>query len=343
MPVPSEELVVRAYREGDAQKILDLFNEVFAEGDADFHARSMDIWRWEFLDNPAGMQVVVAEEPGSGRIVAQYACLPARAHLRGRIVSIGQGIDSIVHREYRRGLKRQGAFLRTAQYYFDHFGVPARNAWGYGFPNQRAYGIGVKLLKYVPIAAPVPTLFRNLFQHAHDAEVGAGRAHDGEIVEVQRFDARADRFWTRLATAYPMAIRRDAAYLNWRYLDNPLARYVAFAFVERGGEYRGIAIVRPHWTGPPILAVQEWFVDPHAPEVTGALLAHVTRFARATGQHRIELWVPEAHPQFRAVRDNGFGVEPSLFNLCIKIYEPTLDVEWVKANWYWTIGDSDVF
>ncbi len=343
MPVPSEQLVIRRFRADDAQGVLDLFNTVFAEGDPGFHARTLAEWRWEFVDNPAGEQIVVAEEPGTGRIVAQYACLPARASLRGQAVVAAQGIDSIVHVDYRRGLKREGAFLRTAKYFFDTIGNASHSAWGYGFPNQRAFGIGVKLLKYLPITAPVPTLFRNLFQHAVDAEVGATRARDAQVVAVSRFDAEADRLWARLEPKYPMAIRRDAAYLNWRYVDNPLARYAAIALVDPAGEYRALAVTRANWTGPPILAVHEWLCDPTDAAAAGALLAHVVAHARATGQQRVELWIPEAHPQHAIVRSNGFGLEPSPFNLCIKIYDPTLDEAWVKANWYWTIGDSDVF
>lgn len=343
MTVPSEQLVIRPYREGDAPRILALFNEVFAEGDPNFHERTLAEWEWEFVHNPAGEQIVVAEEPGTERIVAQYACLPAWANLNGQRVWIGQGIDSVVHRDYRRGLKREGAFLRTAKYYFDHIGIADKNAWGYGFPNSKAFGIGVKLLKYLPIAAPVPTLFRNLFQCANDDAVGRHRSADLRVVDAQRFDASADAFWARLEPLYPMAIRRDAAYLNWRYLDNPLARYVALRLVDANGAQRGVCVLRPDWTGPPILAVAEWLVEPNDVVATSSLLHAVTQWARAHGQQRIEVWVPPTHPQFTAIQAEGFAVESSPFNLCIKIYRPELTEDWVRAHWYWTIGDSDVF
>lgn len=343
MTVPSEQLVIRPYRDGDAPRILALFNEVFAEGDPNFHERTLAEWEWEFVHNPAGEQIVVAEEPDTGRIVAQYACLPAWAHLCGRRVWIGQGIDSVVHKDYRRGLKREGAFLRTAKYYFDHIGIPEKNAWGYGFPNSKAFGIGVKLLKYVPIAAPVPTLFRNLFQCANDDEVGTRASSELRVVEVARFGPEADAFWARLEPLHPMAIRRDAAYLNWRHVDNPLTKSVALELVDATGALRGLCVLRPDWTGPPILALSEWLVEPTDDAATSTLLRHVTQWARSHGQQRIEVWVPPSHPQFEAIQREGFCVESSPFNLCIKMYLPELTEDWVRSHWYWTIGDSDVF
>ncbi|MBL8765991.1 MAG: hypothetical protein JNL94_01415, partial [Planctomycetes bacterium] len=126
-------------------------------------------------------------------------------------------------------------------------------------------------------------------------------------------------------------------------VDNPLARYVALERVDGRGTLRGLCALRPDWTGPPILAVAEWLVEPTDVVATSSLLKAVTQWARTNGQQRIEVWVPQSHPQFDAIRGEGFGVESSPFNLCIKPYLPELTEDWVRAHWYWTIGDSDVF
>ena len=39
----------------------------------------------------------------------------------------------------------------------------------------------------------------------------------------------------------------------------------------------------------------------------------------------------------------GFGSEACYYNLCLKMYEPGLTEQWSRENWYWSIGDSDVF
>lgn len=336
------EITVRPYRPGDEDGILRLFNAVFAEDDPGHALRSRAHWEWEFLQNPAGTQVVLGIEP-NGRIIAQYACLPARVHLDGRYAVCGQGIDSVVHKDYRRGLKREGAFLKTARYYFEHYGVPEVNAYGYGFPNQKAYRLGVKLLKYVPIAAPVKTLARNLINFRDDDAVGAGMDKSERIVPIERFDERIDRLWSSVETKHPMAIVRDATYLNWRYSDSPSVEHESFGLEDGAGGWRAVWTVRKNWMGPPILALCELVC---APKDVGAItraLAHICAYARRTGQLRVEFWIPPTTPVYDTVLARGFTAENSPFNLCVKIYDPGLDAAWARANWYYTIGDSDVF
>jgi len=340
--VSSQEITVRPFQPGDEEGLLVLFNEVFGEDNARHKARTREQWKWEFLDNPAGTQVVVGVEP-SGRMVAQYACLPARVNLRGEDVCCGQGIDSVVHRDYRRGLKREGAFLKVARYYFEHFGRKEINAFGYGFPNKKAYRIGVRMLDYVPVAAPVKALYRNLFNYKRDDEVGEGAATEGEILELSRFDERVDLLWERLRPDLKMAIQRTSTYLNWRYSDCPSVNYLSFGLTDESGGLRAVWVTRANWMGPPILAVTELIVGNKDRGAIARALAHCVGLARSTGQPRVELWIPPTSPIYDCVLGQGFQVENSYANLCIKIYDESLGASWARANWFYTIGDSDVF
>lgn len=338
----SDSITIRLYRPGDEAGILALFNEVFAEDDPGFRPRTMAEWRWEFLDNPAGNQITLGVD-ADGRIVAQYAFLPAMAHLDGAIVRCGQGIDSIVHRDYRSGLKREGAFLKVARHHFAHYGVPERSAYDYGFPNRKALRVGVHQLGYDKIASPVVALARNLFAHPDDAPVGAGAERSCAVVRVERFGPEADALWARLEPALRMATRRTSEYLNWRYADCPVARYDAFALVEPGGGWRAAWIVRRDWTGPPILALYELLVAQEDRPALARVLEHAVAHARRGGQGRVEMWIPPWSPLFAAAREQGFAAEDSLFHLCIKRHWPGLEAQWCRERWFYTIGDADVF
>lgn len=331
---------IRSYSPGDEVGILELLNEVFAEDNPGYQPRTIEQWRWEYEENPSGREIVVAEEQG-GRIVGHYACLPARARLGDRIVQCGQGVDSMVSREYRAGLKSEGLFLKTARYYFEKHGVAEQNAFGYGFPNKRALRVGIRMLAYQPVFAPVKTLGRNLFEHPEDTDAGSWEA--GEIIALERLDERADRLWERLAGSVGMGIIRDARYLNWRYLDCPYASYLAFGRVDRAGELAGMYIARENWTGPPIFALAELLAGAGDEETTRRLLAHALAEARARRQQRVEVWCPPGGWLFRCVSGTGFAAEDSPFHLCIKPYEKGLELDWVRANWLFSMGDTDVF
>jgi len=340
--VSSQQIIVRPFQTGDEAGLLSLFNEVFAGDDPNYQPRTAEQWKWEFVDNPAGTQVVVGQEPG-GRLIAQYACLPARVHLAGEDVCCGQGIDSVVHKDYRRGLKKEGAFLKVARYYFEHYGKPEVNSFGYGFPNEKAFRIGVRMLDYVPIAAPVSAVYRNLFNHQHDDDVSAGACAEGVIVPLERFDARMDALWGRLRPSLLMAIQRTSTYLNWRYTDCPGIDYQSFGLIDGTGELRAALVTRANWMGPPILALTEILADGHDRPAVARLLAHAVKLARESGQPRIESWIPPTNSLYDLMLGQGFSAEDSPANLCIKIYDPKIDPDWVRANWFYTIGDSDVF
>ncbi len=337
-----EDVNIRPYRPGDGQGILDLLNEVFAEDDAAYEPRTTDQWRWVYEQNPAGNQVIVAEDP-DGRIVGHYACIPYNVVVRGRRVTCGQGVDSMVAKDYRRGLKTEGLFLRTARRYFADYGVPEHNAYGYGFPNQRALRIGARLLDYLPVHAPVSTLGRNLFDKSDDSEMRDGVDDTGEVVVIERFDESMDRLWGTLQGEIHMGTVRDAPFLNWRFLDCPFAPHRAFGLRDGDGNLRAAYISRDDWTGPPILALSEFLVP--AADVGAALrlLSHAVDQARQVGQQRVEVWLSPHHPLFDVIATHGFVAEQSPFNLCIKIYDPAIEPEWVVMNWYFSIGDTDVF
>src|SRR5262249_30492890 len=150
---------IRPYQPGDEHAILRLFNLVFGENDASFSPRTLDQWRWEFADNPAGQQIMLAVDP-QGEMLAQYTTVPYFTWLTGERVIAHQGVDSIAHPDHRRGLKNEGIFIATAKAFFAEWGRPERVAFGFGFPNKRAYRLGLRVLEYQPVETPVPTLFR---------------------------------------------------------------------------------------------------------------------------------------------------------------------------------------
>ena len=64
-----------------------------------------------------------------------------------------------------------------------------------------------------------------------------------EVEVVRRFDARVDKLWERLAGRFTLAVRRDARYLNWKYIEPPHVRYTV-ALLKRGDDIDGYAVYR---------------------------------------------------------------------------------------------------
>jgi hypothetical protein len=331
---------IRPYQPGDENAILRLFNEVFSAGAEDFKPRRLEEWHWEYGSNPAGQQVMVAVQP-DGRVIAHYACWPVRVQTQGEESLAGQGVDSMVHPEFRRGLKKEGPFLAVARGYFSTWGNAKVCSFGFGFPNQRAFRIGVRVLKYVPVFQPVPTLYRNFFESADDDQVGRQFAGAAEVTEVHGFGPEFNSLWQQLAEHYPMAILRNARYLQYRYGECPL-EYRCFA-VRNGAELRGLFVLRPGWQGLPILALADLLCHPEDEAVQALAFRTAVSVARETKQARIEAWFNPNSAAFQSGLRHGFRTEPSQYVLCIMLYRGHPEPAWVEENWYYTIGDSDVF
>ena len=60
---------------------------------------------------------------------------------------------------------------------------------------------------------------------------------------IQRFDDSFTALWEELAPKFDLAVRRDAAYLNWKYVNAPHVRY-SIAALRRDDRNVGYAVYR---------------------------------------------------------------------------------------------------
>lgn len=334
---------VRPYRPGDEHGLVELFNAVFGDGDPAFEPRTLEQWRWLWQANPMGRQIVVGVAPGE-RIVAHYGGLPARIQIGSQVHVSAQMIDSMVHPEWRRGLQKEGPFLKVARAFFERYDHLPENAVHYGFPNRRVYPLGRRYLRYTSFIEPVPVIHRNFFEDGDDDAVGRAHAGAAEVEEIAAFGEWADGLWTRLAPRHPFAHVRDLAWLRWRYDSCPWLPYRRFVVRERGGGApRAWFVLRERWQKLPILALTDLLCDPDDDAAVALALRTATRVARATGHARVEGWLPERHPTFAHALAAGFRTEPGLYVMCMNLFVERPTREEALAQCYYTIGDSDVW
>jgi len=329
---PAGRWIVRPYRPGDEARILELFRRVFRV------ERSLDHWRWKFEENPAGRCMRLAETP-SGELVGQYAGLPVRMAWGEKTLVFTQIIDVMVDPHFRLGLKRPGLFSALATRYIADYGGLGKVSGGYGFPTPEALRIGQRVAGYIPVR-PVVSLVRVL-----------GRADGGRlpwsaglfrIEEVDRFGSEIDRLWEQVRSGLPVAIVRDARYLNWRYADCPDVRYrMLAAFHRLTGVPAGVAILRLGVRDQRIAALVDWLVSSLA--AASALFARCKGMAREAGMESLEAWFPPYSWPSRWFRDLGFHEHATIYEFVALPTSPEVSVEWAKERWYYTMGDSDIY
>ena len=131
-----------------------------------------------------------------------------------------------------------------------------------------------------------------------------------EVEVVRRFDARVDRLWDRLAGRFAIAVRRDARYLNWKFIEPPHVRYTA-ALLRRGEEVDGYVVYR-HLREPQgrVTQIVDLLADPSDERGLKTLARWVDREARAADSDKIRCYA--THASFRRVlRRSGYFVVKS--------------------------------
>lgn len=325
----------RPYRPGDEDRIFALFKMAYGKD------RSLAYWRWKFCENPAGQQIMLAVT-GAGEVVGQYAGLPAWAAEGGRRYLLSQAVESMVDHRFRRGLKNPGLQVTLVRRFYEEYMGPDRGAMAYGFPIP-VYCRYLVRTGVCTVLHRVVQLERELIGEAALPGSGLGSLRY-QIEQVSRFPPTVDELWQRCQQELPLAIIRDARYLNWRYADCPDVAYVRMLATNRWtGRAEGIAVLRLGVEGRPVASLVDWLVPGGRRKLAGALLWHCHALALASGQHRIEAWFPDYAPQFLFLSDHGYRPTPTQYEIVVEPFVPELSREWVQGHWYYTMGDSDIY
>jgi hypothetical protein len=338
------QFTVRPYEPGDEEGLLALFNRVFAEGNPAFVPRTMATWRRLYADNPAGVQIFVGLD-ADRRIVANYSSQPSAAVVRGRRRLCTQAVDSCVDRAWRGSLRKQSLFVTIANEFIRHYSTAGRapfDDYMYGFPNEQAFPVGTRIIGYKPVHVPLPVLVRE-----PDEAWLASLQREADGVRVEEVAAQGPGPLPALFEAqmadWPLGIWRDEAWLRWRYGPRPDGLSYGALLARRGGRAVAAVVYRLGWMGQPVVPLVDWIGSGRDRGALAALLAEVGRRARAAGGTRLLTWATPPMPHAATLAALGLAAEPSPFNLCIMTFAPECELEWAKAHWCLTMGDSDIY
>jgi hypothetical protein len=310
-------------------------------------------WDWQHRRNPSNRtgqpDIWVAREGPT--VIAHHPTLPVRLSLKGLEVDGAWGAEALVAPERdRQGLDE--ALLRTwdrhagaalaAGLSSESRGVLDRLRW----PEPHIVPCLVKPLTRRATRLPhLPTPVNRLVSaiaYPVVQIVARSKPLRAECDPIRRFDTGFTALWERLAPKFDLAIRRDAPYLNWRYVEPPHVRYAIVA-LRRNGALQGYAVYR-HRQEPlgRVTMLVDLLVDPDDVSGLKTLLRWVDRAARAEDADKIRCYL--THGPFRRVlRRNGYFNVKSTLEVAVKInavqvphgfYEDT-------DRWHLTSGDTD--
>ncbi len=327
---------VREYEPGDEHAVLATFNRVFSELDPGFVPRTLESWRWLYLDNPSGWRIYLAVTDDDGRVISQYAGVRQRMLLEGEPACFSQAVDSMTDPAFRRGLKRPGFFVLTGYPYASNYGGPSPDGdvvmWG--LPLPAAWRVGKGFLKY--------QLIRVQNKLVADPARLDGSAGGVEVEEVGEFPEEVDVLSERAGAEHGAIAVRDKAQLDWRFRDNPDNDY-AIALARRGAELLGYAVYRfGTFDREESGLVCDWLVPGGEGAVAVALRAWLAERARRDSAERLAAVFPDTVGEWLAFQRAGFRVHPTHYFVVGRSYVPRYRMPWLHQHWYYTLGDSDL-
>jgi hypothetical protein len=163
-----------------------------------------------------------------------------------------------------------------------------------------------------------------------------------EVRLIQRFDDSFTALWDELAPKFDLAVRRDAAYLNWKYVAAPHVRY-SIAVLRRDNRNIGYAVYR-HLYEPRgrVTLIVDFLADPDDEGALRTLLHWIDREARQADSDKIRVFA--MHAGFRRVlRRSGYFQVKSTMEFVVKINGVDVDPAFYENTdtWHITLGDSD--
>jgi hypothetical protein len=236
---PSSTAVVEAPR-GLVRYTTALDDELFAFQREAFPTRRADWveprWRWMFQSSAArlGVDPMVWLYRGKQGIVAQQGAIPVRLHTRAGDCTTGWFVETMVL-EHARG-KAVGPMLvakarQDLTFNLSLGQTDQMRELQYRLGWQRVSDLDTLMfvLRAAPaVAGKVPpgteTVAGGVLALTQTLRWWRGWTRAGSEFRahaIDRFTAAHDALWARVRDAYPVAVARDASYLNWKYVDQP--------------------------------------------------------------------------------------------------------------------------
>lgn len=361
----SESLTIRQAQPGDREGICALFKTVYGR------RKRIEEYRWLYERNPSGRhRTWVAVDGETGQVVGARPVFPWRMKIGTEEILASQAGDAMTHPAWRG----QGIFTALVMAAWSGLrdeGIP----FSYSFSNPGSLSVynKVKISDEETVGThEIGTLCRwvrplrweallarrtgnawlsaplgRLADIATDVVTHLGHAGDPAgltVRAIDRFDERFNELWATAARPFPVIGVRDAAFLNWRYIDTPHRRHTALA-VERGDTLLGYVVVEllPGSDGIIEGHISDFLVVPE-PAAFDALMDGVLRWLRKATAAQGVFTALEGHPYDGQLRRWGFVQRPSQRPFAVHIHVPT-DRENLPLDphqWFLTLGDREI-
>ncbi len=355
----------RYYTEPDCEDIQRLLASEYPDSDVGLP----EFFEWQCDQNPAGRPIIrLAYECCQNEIVGEMWGLPMRIQVGDQVQRATLIINGLVRRDFRC----QGVITRLGRESFTdalvqqgiEFTISVPSPPTYRVDTQYLYGLELgripllikpldwaALLTYKTGQPKLSGLAAAVLKHVVPSNSRHFQAHGITLCGQDCFDEAFDALWERTRHKRPVAVVRDHAWLNWRYVQIP-TRHYDVRIAREGAEMLGYIVTRQTiLEGVNCGMIVDLWVEPtqRGRHAACLLIQEATETFLSQGmQISGALMLPATH-EFTALRRAGYWVCPSFLEpqpipLCIRWHTDTAPRHPLNdlSNWFFTMGDYDV-
>lgn len=327
---------IEQYKAIDRDSVFGLMQEIFVSEKmrkSDFF--NLDLWKWQYENNPFGQAVTILAKHNS-KVIGQYANIPLRLKLNGKLTNSALVIDLMVKDSYRRkGLFKMMGDASNRKLAASDFSLsmafPSRQESELGFINKlgwfRVSGLNVL---WKPV---VPAIKRQRYQ-------------DITISPVREFPEEVNILWEEMKNNINVGVVRNRDYLNWRFFRKPKEEYQAF-LVHRGVKLAGYFVVKIDNISKIKLGLIVDMLCLNELEIIKSAIRKISDLCITQGAYLCVILRTRLYENI--LRETGFRslpnkLSPKNYSLIVKAHKEDLDLSALKNidNWYLTFGDWDV-
>jgi len=316
-----QEINIRAYQNGDAEKIFTLFQRYST------YKRDAAFWVW--INRLLAHSIISVAEI-NGTVVGHYAILPRLCKLKdGTVLKAGLGIHAFVEPKHR---KEVSIFSISSLAY--KLAKEEGIQFVYGFPNINYRLIQERIERWKKVEL-FNALTKKTVKEISSLKFDWDRVEENDfekLFEINNLFEKRELKYNSLET--------DAEYWYKRYFSHPQKLYEIWKLNKNGLEI-GFLVLKNF-------------------EAEGSLRLHIIDFLLTDGYKLTDV-LPDIESKFRDVNemvfwpfnsevsktliDYGFAEEGFETYFGIKILDKSIDSSLILdfKNWHLTMGDSDAF
>ncbi|HEY9261477.1 GNAT family N-acetyltransferase [Chitinophaga sp.] len=311
---------IRDYKSGDENDIVVLFELVFGK------PMPLSYWKWRFADNPC-KQFMIKLMWNGDKLIGHYAVSPVELCDYQQTLLTGLSMTTMTHPDFT-GL---GIFPLLSESLYKDMQEKYWAAGVWGFPNNNSHRGFVSNLQWKDITV-LP-----MFSCAIDKLTPK---QDDSITYTRQFDKSHENAFMEYFADH-LGVKKDATYLNWRYIDNPLNTYIVFDLTAVQG---GFVVCKEYnaggTNGKKQVDIIDWCVSAEA-KMTKKVIQHLAASFPADKYSQLNMWMPLEDVRHGQLEKLGFAnVAPVTYWSARSFGEKNLSG---ADNWWIQLGDSDVY